>query len=84
MGQHNSIEFTLTHTVSSILALLSISAGSPHDQPIAHSLYSGGPVGLVYGYILVWRGTAFIFATLGELASMYKQHQPAMAELILI
>lgn len=43
--------------------------------PIPHSLYSGGPAGLVYGYILVWIGTASIFATLGELASMYDKRQ---------
>ena len=70
----DSIDFPLTHTVFSILALLSTSAGSLHDTPIPHSIYSGSPAGLIYGYLLVWVGTASIFATLGELASMYDQH----------
>ena len=31
---------------------------------------SGGPAGLVYGFLMVWAGTAAVFASLSELASM--------------
>lgn len=31
---------------------------------------NGGPAGLLYGFIIVWAGTAAVFATLSELASM--------------
>ena len=34
---------------------------------------SGGPAGLIYGFIIVWAGTAAVFASLSELASMYGQ-----------
>ena len=38
---------------------------------INNEAFSGGPAGLVYGFILVWAGTAAVFASLSELASMY-------------
>lgn len=31
---------------------------------------NGGPAGLLYGFIIVWAGTAAVFASLSELASM--------------
>ncbi|KAL8750575.1 MAG: hypothetical protein Q9199_006981 [Rusavskia elegans] len=31
---------------------------------------SGGPAGLIYGFLFVWVGTLCVFTTLGELASM--------------
>ncbi|CAD6574116.1 MAG: hypothetical protein ASARMPREDX12_006387 [Alectoria sarmentosa] len=31
---------------------------------------NGGPAGLIYGFIIVWAGTAAVFASLSELASM--------------
>lgn len=31
---------------------------------------SGGPAGLVYGFLFVWAGTLATYASLGELASM--------------
>ncbi len=39
---------------------------------------SGGPAGLVYGFLLVCAGTLATFATLGELASMYESLAPAI------
>lgn len=33
-------------------------------------IYSGGPAGLVYQFILVWGGTFCTFVSIGELASM--------------
>jgi len=33
---------------------------------------SGGPAGLVYGFLFIWAGTICVFLSLGELASMYK------------
>ena len=44
--------------------------------PISRSLEadvqrtSGGPAGLVYGYIIAWLGTLAAFTSLAELASM--------------
>ncbi len=38
---------------------------------------SGGPAGLVYGFIVVCIGTLAIFTTMGEMASMYVSHFPA-------
>jgi hypothetical protein len=32
---------------------------------------NGGYAGSVYGFIIVWIGTICVFATMGELASMY-------------
>ena len=32
---------------------------------------SGGPAGLLYGFLIVWAGTAAVFTSLSELASMY-------------
>ena len=32
---------------------------------------SGGPAGLIYGYLLVWMGSLAVFTSLSELASMY-------------
>jgi len=34
------------------------------------SYYSGGPAGLIYGFIFVWAGILCVYMTLGELASM--------------
>lgn len=31
----------------------------------------GGPAGLIYGFLFCWLGYATIFATMGELASMW-------------
>ena len=31
---------------------------------------SGGPAGLIYGYIFAWAGMTCVYITLGELASM--------------
>ena len=31
---------------------------------------SGGPAGLVYGFLLVWLGNLSVFITMGELVSM--------------
>lgn len=42
-----------------------------HDDLIIDEALSGGPAGLLYGFIIVWAGTAAVFATLSELASMY-------------
>lgn len=42
-----------------------------HEGLIINEVSSGGPTGLFYGFIIVWAGTAAVFATLGELASMY-------------
>ena len=43
-----------------------------HDN----NVYSGGPAGLVYQFLIVWIGTASVYACLSELASMYfKSHQ---------
>ena len=36
----------------------------------AKHILSGGPAGIIYGYILVWIGTLSTFATLSELTSM--------------
>ncbi len=38
--------------------------------------FSGGPAGLIYGFIIVWAGTAAVFASLSELASMYDYNDP--------
>lgn len=32
---------------------------------------SGGPAGLIYGFLFIWAGTICVFLSLGELASMY-------------
>lgn len=42
-----------------------------HDGLIIDEDFSGGPAGLLYGFIIVWAGTAAVFVTLSELASMY-------------
>ena len=34
------------------------------------TFHSGGPAGLIYGFLFVWLGTLAIFSTIGELASM--------------
>jgi len=31
---------------------------------------SGGPAGLIYGFLLAWSGTLSVFITMGELSSM--------------
>jgi choline transport protein len=31
---------------------------------------SGGPAGVIYGYLLVWLGTTSVFVVLSELVSM--------------
>ena len=36
----------------------------------AYSGDSGGPAGLIYGYIIAWIGMTCVYTTLGELASM--------------
>ena len=41
------------------------------DGLVNDKQYSGGPAGLLYGFIIVWAGTAAVFASLCELASMY-------------
>jgi len=41
--------------------------------------FSGGPAGLIYGFIIVWAGTAAIFASLSELASMYVFNDPVQS-----
>ena len=33
--------------------------------------FSGGPAGLVYGFIVAWIGTSSIFITISELASLW-------------
>ena len=38
---------------------------------VINGAFSGGPAGLLYGFIVVWAGTAAVFASLSELASMY-------------
>ena len=42
-----------------------------HDGLMINKAFSGGPAGLLYGFIIVWAGTAAVFASLSELASMY-------------
>ena len=42
-----------------------------HGRLILNRAFSGGPAGLLYGFIIVWAGTAAVFASLSELASMY-------------
>lgn len=37
----------------------------------SHTHRSGGPAGLVYGFLVACVGTLSVFTTLGELASMY-------------
>lgn len=44
-----------------------------HHSSRIDEIFSGGPAGLIYGFILVWAGTAAVFASLSELASMYAQ-----------
>lgn len=44
-----------------------------HDGLMTDGASSGGPAGLLYGFIIVWAGTAAVFTTLSELASMYAQ-----------
>ena len=44
-----------------------------HDSLMTNGASSGGPAGLLYGFIVVWAGTAAVFTTLSELASMYAQ-----------
>lgn len=31
---------------------------------------SGGPAGLIYGFLLIWAGTTSVFVVMGELASV--------------
>lgn len=52
------------------------------DSSMINEAFSGGPAGLLYGFILVWAGTAAVFASLSQLASMYVQVH--MIELLLI
>ena len=42
---------------------------------IIDEAFSGGPAGLLYGFLIVWAGTAAVFASLGELVSMYASNQ---------
>lgn len=46
----------------------------PYPRPRKHviqlTISSGGPSGIIYGFILVWAGTLSVFATLSELVSM--------------
>lgn len=42
----------------------------PHDTNIQLTNTSGGPSGIVYGFIVVWAGTLSVFATISELVSM--------------
>lgn len=42
-----------------------------HDGLVINEAFSGGPAGLLYGFIIVWAGTAAVFTSLSELASMY-------------
>lgn len=46
-------------------------AAAVRDGLIIDDACSGGPAGLLYGFIIVWAGTAAVFASLSELASMY-------------
>ena len=48
-----------------------IPGAAVHDGMISNRAFSGGPAGLLYGFIIVWAGTAAVFASLSELASMY-------------
>ena len=48
-----------------------IPGAAGHDGLIIKGAFSGGPAGLLYGFIIVWAGTAAVFASLSELASMY-------------
>ena len=41
---------------------------SARNMPIREG--SGGPAGVIYGYLAVWLGTMAVFASLSELASM--------------
>ena len=43
------------------------------DRLMIDGTLSGGPAGLVYGFIIAWAGTSAVFASLSELASMYAQ-----------
>lgn len=48
-----------------------IPGAAVHESLIINKAFSGGPAGLLYGFIIVWAGTAAVFASLSELASMY-------------
>jgi choline transport protein len=44
-------------------------------MPFAHQIdpskqSSGGPAGVIYGYLVVWFGTVSVFMVLSELVSM--------------
>ena len=41
------------------------------DKLITDKTSSGGPAGLIYGFLIVWAGTAAVFASLSELSSMH-------------
>ena len=53
---------------------LALKSKSPNTGFIAAQIdeaSSGWPAELFYGFIIVWVGTATVFASLSELASMY-------------
>ena len=65
---------TITDLCSSVFQLGFKKYGSivaVDDRSIIDGALSGGPAGLVYGFIIVWAGTSAVFTSLSELASMY-------------
>lgn len=40
------------------------------EESVSYTGFSGGPAGLVYGFLFVWAGTLATFISLAELASM--------------
>lgn len=50
-------------------------APSLRSKKFSHTRRSGGPAGLVYGFLVACVGTLSVFTTLGELASMYALHR---------
>lgn len=40
-----------------------------HRSKISIDLNSGGPAGLIYGFLLIWLGNVSVFIVIGELSS---------------
>ncbi|KAI1311116.1 putative GABA permease [Xylaria venustula] len=62
-------EGSLTHAALFFPDCKSIILFSPEDTGVANSS-SGGPSGILYGFLVVWVGTLSVFTTLSELVSM--------------